>query len=260
MSPGELTGLLLVHRDDDLARRSLESLRSVCGQVVVVKDSSKLCQDAFMPEDGITVTERSFDGSFPDQRNEGIKKALGSWVLSLDSDEVLSEELKVELRELTPPANVDVYRLTRLERIAGKLRNNTTVSTGKYHPRLFRSCIQYKPTPAVHERFMREEELVVQELEAPFIHMNNLTIRDRYRKALWYSEMQARTDDIADITRLRALIELPNLLLRRGYIKDGATGITEATIQTIYMLNRRNKQRYKIPPVCSLDSDFASLS
>src|SRR5262249_12011662 len=57
---------------------------------------------------------------FASQCNFGLTRISSPWVLSLDADYVLSDELVDELAALTPPNNVVGYRVSFIYQIYGR--------------------------------------------------------------------------------------------------------------------------------------------
>lgn len=69
----------------------------VCGHVLVIDGGSKDGSIAAARAAGAEVVERRFEHDFADQRNAGLRIASGRyrprWILRIDSDEIVSEEL-----------------------------------------------------------------------------------------------------------------------------------------------------------------------
>lgn len=92
--------VIIIARNEELnILRCLESVKPVADEIVVVDSMSadrtaSLCRDF-----GCKVFQREFDG-YGSQKQFAVDKASNNWVLSIDADEVVSEELQVELKEL----------------------------------------------------------------------------------------------------------------------------------------------------------------
>ena len=66
-------------------------------------------------------------GDFAAQRNYGLSKAKGDWVIMVDDDEVVSEKLAVEIKKAISSAQYSAYYLRRLDRYFGQtLRHGET--------------------------------------------------------------------------------------------------------------------------------------
>jgi glycosyltransferase involved in cell wall biosynthesis len=101
---------------DNLAnvKRMIESLGSVCDEIVIVDTGSsdkvvryeKTVADKFFIQD--------WQNDFAKIRNFAIDKSSSEWIFSLDSDEEASRELVKKLPRLVEKENVDGYKLPRV--------------------------------------------------------------------------------------------------------------------------------------------------
>jgi Flp pilus assembly protein TadD len=101
---GILLSLCMIVRDEEYGlARCLRSVRDLAGEVIVVDtgstDRSMEVAGAF----GARVYGYPWSGDFSDARNAAIEAASGSWILSLDADEVLSPGDHVALRQCLMP-------------------------------------------------------------------------------------------------------------------------------------------------------------
>lgn len=238
MQRGDLSGLVLTHGDRDPSEL-LEQMGNICDQIVLIHDNrngpfQKDLNDASQAE--ITLIEREFD-TFPAQRNAGIEKALGSWVLSVDSDEQLSNGLVDELSKLEPPKTVDVYGIARTE----VWRNRVTRSAlyCQFHPRLFRSNIRYAPIPLVHEEFQDTDYSKVVNLRQPLIHNMDESTTAIARKSFLYGRSWQADKENRTFNNVQLFGTIPNMLIRHGYWRDGVAGLCIATTQFVYRLGTR---------------------
>jgi glycosyltransferase involved in cell wall biosynthesis len=131
--------IITLNEEDNLAR-TLNSVR-FADEIVVVDSGST---------DGTAEVARSFGAKvffeawkgFALQKNSAIDKCVGTWVLSLDADEELTDELQIEIRKMLEADSqivpqVDGYRLRLRHVFLGRWMHY-----GGYYPdlklRLFR--------------------------------------------------------------------------------------------------------------------------
>ncbi len=105
----------------DAAATLARSLRSVAwtSEIVVI--------DAFSDDDTVAVA-RSFTDrvwqlpwrGFAEQRNAGAEKAAHDWILCLDADEVVSEELRHEIEDVLRSPRCDGYRIPMRNYVVGR--------------------------------------------------------------------------------------------------------------------------------------------
>lgn len=79
--------------------RTLESVRGIAGEVIVVDSGSTDRTVSLAREHGAKVVEELWKG-FAAQKNSALAKATGDWILSLDADEEVSPELAASIGEL----------------------------------------------------------------------------------------------------------------------------------------------------------------
>ncbi|MEP7204948.1 MAG: hypothetical protein ABI716_02020 [Candidatus Saccharibacteria bacterium] len=235
MQRGELSGLVLTHNGRD-PRLVIQQLATVCEQVVLVNDArfGEFELNGNPPDNcELTVVERHFD-NFPDQRNAGIEKALGSWVLSVDSDELLTEKLTKELAELEPTPGAQVYALPRTEIIKGQCLQNANLYSS-YHPRLFKSSMRYAALPKIHEEFADFDYGTVVNLNYGLTHQPEENNLELIVKAFgygqqWFGDRYSWGQVFGSI---------PSLMLRRGYWRDRMNGLAMASVQASFRLGTK---------------------
>ena len=94
-----LTGIVLAKDEEENIKNCLESLQ-FCDEVILLDDDSKDGTAEIAKKMGVRVITRSMNSDFAAQRNYGLKKARGNWVLFLDADERVSKELRSEIVNL----------------------------------------------------------------------------------------------------------------------------------------------------------------
>ncbi len=112
-----ITPLILTYNEGANLRRVLERLDWAGTVLVIDSGSTDGTLDLLAAYPNVTVLHRAFD-HFAHQWNFGLEHVETPWVLTLDADYVLSEELVEELRELTPEA--DAYRARFRYCVAGR--------------------------------------------------------------------------------------------------------------------------------------------
>lgn len=238
MYSSELSGLVLTHGERN-PETAITQLSELCDQVVVVADTRSV-RDVRVPEirDGcdITVVERPFD-TFPGQRNAGLEQTLGTWALVVDSDEELSDRLMEEVAHLDPPKDIDVYMLSRYERIGGRTLRATLDGP---HPRLFRSRLRYSPRPVIHEQLEDVEQLKFGALNSPLIHAHQDPMISLIRRYFGHGRDQVTFGGGAEpFSWFRVAINTPNNIIREGFLRDGMPGLYLSAAITAYRLGTK---------------------
>lgn len=92
----KITAVVLAKDEEGRIERCLDSLKW-CDEVVVVDDYSTDRTVERAQGRGARVFKRKLNGDFAGQRNFGLKKAKGEWVLFVDADEEISSSLSQEI-------------------------------------------------------------------------------------------------------------------------------------------------------------------
>ena len=90
--------VIITHNEERNLPRTLEQLRW-CDDVIVVDSFSQDRTPEIAQAFQCRVVQQHFQG-YGAQKNLGISLAKHDWVLSIDADEVLSQELQLELQQL----------------------------------------------------------------------------------------------------------------------------------------------------------------
>src|SRR6185437_16673815 len=69
-----------------------------CDEIIVIDDNSTDQTVALAKKHKANVFTRSLQGNFAQQRNFGLDKTTGDWVLFIDADERISAELLAEIQ------------------------------------------------------------------------------------------------------------------------------------------------------------------
>jgi len=146
-----VSAVVIAKNEADRIGRCLESLISVCDEVLVLDSGSSDDTVAIATAIGARVEHQDWLG-FPAQKNAAISRARNEWVLLLDADEWLGEGASRKLGELFASKRVeraDVWCLQRRTHYLGKALRFGGWGRESVE-RLFRNRYRYKPA-SVHE-------------------------------------------------------------------------------------------------------------
>jgi O-antigen ligase len=179
---------------------------------------------------------------FGAQKQRALDRARYEWVLSLDADEVLSEELQREidfvLAEQQPWR--DGYFLPWSTRVLGK-----TLHHGRWTRsplRLLRRDRGQFTQVLVHEKVVLDKGCQIGHLEAPLYHYAFLDLDHFRRKLARYAELQARQYQqssrrivlgISPVLRASWRL-IDNVVLRAAFL-DGWLGLRLAWLEAVYV-------------------------
>ena len=111
-APGSVSACLVVRNEEAVIERCLQSLRGVVDEIVLVHDGD--CEDRTLEIaelHGCRIFVRPLVGHAEVATVFAYEQARGEWILSLDADEFLSEELRGEVRALVADPQVNGYEV-----------------------------------------------------------------------------------------------------------------------------------------------------
>lgn len=113
-----LSVVIITRNEEKNIGRCLQSVAGLSDDIVVV-DSQSADQTCIIAERmGARVLQKAFEG-YAAQKNFAAAAARYDWVLSLDADEVLSEELKQSILQVTTQPAHHAYFLKRTTNFCG---------------------------------------------------------------------------------------------------------------------------------------------
>jgi glycosyltransferase involved in cell wall biosynthesis len=95
----KLSVVIITRNEERNILRCLESVEPMADEIVVVDSGSTDRTLQICRESGCKIFTREFDG-YGSQKQFAVDQAFNDWVLSIDADEVLSEELTEEIKQL----------------------------------------------------------------------------------------------------------------------------------------------------------------
>lgn len=94
-----LTALVLTKNEESRIKRCLDSV-SWADEIVIVDGYSSDRTVEICKECGAKVVQHKFEGSFDIDCNLGIDHSTGDWILKLDADDVVAENLKKDIEKV----------------------------------------------------------------------------------------------------------------------------------------------------------------
>lgn len=258
-----MTGIILTKNEEKNIKGAIDCL-SFCKEIIVVDDYSDDNTREIAKKMGARVYKRKLNSNFAKQRNFGLSKAKGEWVIFLDADERINKNLRNEILEKIKKKEFDGFKFKRKDKFLGKyLRFGETSAI-----RLLRLA---KKNAGIWQGKVHEVWKVkgkVGECKVPIIHKRNLTVSDFVERINFYSSLRAR-ELYEKKVRTNALLILAfptgkflqNYILRLGFL-DGKAGFVMAVMMSIHSFLVRAKlfllwknkgvENPKIPPLKEL--------
>jgi len=115
----KISAIIITRNEEKFIGRCLESLRGIADEVVVVDSFSTDSTGNICHEHGCRVETHAFEG-YIEQKNYALSLATNKWVISLDADEALSDELKGSIKTVMKNPRHDGYYFNRRNNYCGR--------------------------------------------------------------------------------------------------------------------------------------------
>ena len=235
----KLSLVIIAFNEEESIGRCIGSV-PFADEIVVVDSGSTDSTVEAAQSCGAKVLVHEFQ-SFSSQKQWAIEQASGDWVLTLDADEFLNDELAGEISSVVNSETVQSgFRLPFRILYMGRLMRFGPWS-GERHLRLFRNGQASFPDSGVHEglKLLEGTEGVLK--NGYVIHESYSSLSDQMRKMLQYSTLWAgeefgkgRRSGPFRIVFRPAWRFISAYLLRGGFL-EGLPGLAASIISAYYV-------------------------
>ncbi len=184
-----ISAVIITHNVAGTIRPCLEALLKVCGEILVLDSFSDDGTVEICKEMGVRLEPQEWLG-YSKTKNLGNEMARYDWILSIDADEVLSEELIAVLNQLIPEAG-RVYALDRLTNFCG-----TWIKHCGWYPdwkvRLFNRKQVSWQGDFVHETLLIPADFQEVKLKGKLFHYSYKDSEDHLRRIEKYARLAAQ--------------------------------------------------------------------
>ena len=253
-----LSCYVLTYNSERRLAQVLASIQGVVDEIIVVDSGSSDQTLSIASRYGATILTRAFD-NFRDQRVFAEENCSNPWVLALDSDEVLSDELRNRLQSLKDKGfrkdsdtSPDGFSIRRNWFFMGQpVRNFYPVKTPEFIVRLFqRDKLSHRGSRIIHEQ-LQIDKARIEVIDEPILHFSCDSIDDLYSKIGLYTNLAA--NDLHEKGVVSSWVKIylyPWMIWVRWYLlysgwRDGMPGriLGKYVRDTVYL--KYLKLRYK---------------
>jgi glycosyltransferase involved in cell wall biosynthesis len=96
----KISVVLATYNEEENLPRCLESVKSLASEIVIVDGTSKDKTVEIAKAFGAKVLVTTNPTNFHINKQKAIDRATGDWILQMDADEVVSEELSSEIKKI----------------------------------------------------------------------------------------------------------------------------------------------------------------
>jgi len=220
-----LSAILLTLNEETNIGRCLENLGWV-DEIILVDSGSSDKTKELASRYTVKVFDLRWEG-FGKAKEYAMSKASGEWILSVDADEVVSDDLKNEILSKISSSDMDGYFIPRRSNFLGKWIKN-----GGWYPdyvlRLFRADKAFVSSDVVHEKVIVHGK--VEYLKNEIKHYTDPNLHHYLAKLNQYTTLSAewmqqegKRTGILEIIFRPAATFCKMYLFKRGFL-DGMEG------------------------------------
>jgi glycosyltransferase involved in cell wall biosynthesis len=187
----QLSAVIITYNEERNIARCLDSIKEIVDEIVIVDSFStdktvEICNSC-----GAKVHQQKFEGHIQ-QKNYAVGKTSFPFVLSLDADEVLSDELKKSIASVKSQWKFDGYEMNRLTNYCGAWIRHS----GWYPDRKIRLFDKRKGKWTgvnPHDCYaLNNPHASVGYLQGDILHYSYYSISGHVKQADYFTEISAR--------------------------------------------------------------------
>ena len=252
-----LSVVITCKNEADIIGQTLQSLQDLSDDIIVYDNGSTDNTLDIVRQFKVHLRQGTWEG-FGKTKEKAISLAKYDWIMSLDADEAISEELKNELLLLQPENEKTVYKLPFRNFLGNRLLKHGDWGTD-YHIRLFNRKAAHWDKADVHEKLVLPGDVAVKELKGYVLHRTWRNADDYKNKMKHYARLgaekyfkQGKKTGWFKLNFAPAFSFFRSYILKLGFL-DGKAGYDCAKMMAFYTKMKYEKLRELA--VSSLQSD-----
>lgn len=225
----QLSVVIITLNEEKNIGRCLDSIQGIADDIVVL-DSGSVDQTASICKrySNVRFINQPWLGGFAEQKNAGNQLTQHNYILSLDGDESLSQELAHSIAAFKRNPTADVCIMNRLTNYCGQWIHHS----GWYPDRKMRLWNKTKGywQGTIHEELIMNKDSKKIQLHGDILHYSFYSINDHLKKIQFFTDQVAQADFIKKkrSTLLKIIVSpcakfFKDYILHSGF-KDGYYG------------------------------------
>jgi len=186
LSINQISIVMVAKNAQETIAESLASLKDFDEVLLYMNDSTDETKSIAQNYSNVRIVEGNFIG-FGKTKNEAVNQSKHTWVLSLDSDEILDNHLINEINSLDLSQTQKVYKLKRNNYFLGHKTQSADIIV-----RLFNKEYTHFNDNEVHEKVIVPEGSQTITLQHSFKHLNITNINQTLTKIIHYTDLGAK--------------------------------------------------------------------
>lgn len=220
-------------------RRCLESIANLADEIVVIDSFSTDLTESICAEFGVRFEKHTFEG-YIQQKQYALDQCKNDYVLSLDADEALSEQLRASILEMKRKGfPEEAYSMNRLTYYCGQwIRHCGWYPDVKL--RLFNRHLGFWGGINPHDKIiLKNNDVKVFQLKGDILHYSYYDVSEHYKQADHFSEVAAKAlaekgkRSSLPLAAIKAAAKfIRNYFIKAGFL-DGKNGFIISKISAL---------------------------
>jgi glycosyltransferase involved in cell wall biosynthesis len=184
----EISVAIITYNEEENLPRTLEAIKDIASEIIIVDSHSTDKTREIALSYGAKVFEEDWKG-YKEQKNSALEKCTKPWILFLDADEVVSDELKKSILDELKNPEYDGYMINRKTYYLGKFLNHV------WQPDWVLRLVKKEANPRweggnIHEYLKINGK--IGKLEGDLYHYTYKDLNDHFKKSLKYAKLSSQ--------------------------------------------------------------------
>ncbi len=185
-----ISAVIIACNEEKLIQKCIESILPITNDIIVVDSGSHDNTVSIAEKTGARVFYMPWEG-YGANKNYGISKANHQWILSIDADEILDQDLINDIKTINKNSHT-IYKIKSLVNYNGKWIHHC----GWYPAwklRFFDKSVAKWNLDPVHESLIYPTNITLHELNGQLLHYSYNSVEDHKEKATKYGRLKAES-------------------------------------------------------------------
>jgi len=182
--------VIIAYNEEKYIGQCLSSLEGVADEIIIVDSHSTDTTEKVCSGYDVKFVKHAFEG-YVEQKNYALTLASNDFILSLDADEALTDEMRKSILEVKENPLYDGYVFNRFQNYCGKWLKHSR-SYPDRQTRLFNRTKGKWEGLNIHERFILRPGSSVKWLKGDLLHWNYASTEEHINKMNKFTSIAAR--------------------------------------------------------------------
>ncbi len=229
----KISAYIVTLNEEKRLGKTLQALKKVADEIFVIDSGSTDKTQEIAEKYGANFLFHKWK-NISAQKHYGQELCHNDWVLSLDADEVLSQELIAEIKEKMKNPTADAYKMKICDMLPGDKKPRLLAKTYN-QVRLYNRKKSNMPDDLTNDRVVVGKDAVVEQLQAKVFHYSYISLTQTWFKLNMYTDELVKTavEQGRKYSKLRLYTEFPRQFLiyyfKKRYFLYGTCGFWMAT-------------------------------